>query len=225
MNILVVVAHPDDEILGMGGTLIKHRNAGDKIFIHILTDGHSARLKKAKAKFLNDHSVKRRIKSAKLLASKLNAAKILVDGFYDQMLDTYPLLKIVKSIESFAKNIEPDVVYTHFSGDVNKDHKVTLEAVLTAFRPINEKVPSKILCTEIPASTEWGNCVFHPNYFVDISDVLNEKLELLSFYDYELKKSPHPRSNEKIKNLAYFRGSSVFVNAAEAFYLVREIWK
>lgn len=225
MKILVVVAHPDDEILGIGGTLIKHRDSGDEIYIHILTDGHSSRLKSKSTKMLNDKQIKRRISSAKKAAIKLNASKIIVDKFGDQMLDQYPILNITKAIEKFAKKINPNIVYTHFEGDVNPDHQVISKAVLNAFRPVDSQLSPKILCSEIPSSTEWGISSFHPNYFVDISFQLDEKLDLLKYYDYELKKYPHPRSIEAIKNLAFYRGTNVSVKAAEAFYLIRDIWK
>lgn len=225
MKVLIVVAHPDDEILGMGGTLLKHQNSGDEIFIHILTDGHSSRLNETTTTKKNSEPIKRRLESARYVAKQLGAIKIHIDSFKDQMLDNYPLIKIVKAIEFFSKEIDPDIVYTHFGGDVNMDHRITFLAVLTAFRPVNKNTPSKILCAEIPSSTEWGDIKFNPNYFVDISDFLDSKTKLLSCYDYEMKEFPHPRSIEAIKNHSYNCGSVISAKAAEAFFLIREIWK
>lgn len=214
MNILVIVAHPDDEVLGMGGTLLRHKNEGDEIYIQILTNGLYSR-----------SNSKKRLHEAKRVAEKLNAKELRIEEFDDQKLDAYPIVNIINSIESFSQKINPEIVYTHFSGDLNKDHQITHQAVLTAFRPINKNSPLKIICAEIPSSTEWGINKFNPNYFVDISEDLEQKIELANFYCEEIRAFPHPRSTENIVNTAKKWGSHIHSTAAEAFFVEREIWQ
>jgi len=214
MKVLVVVAHPDDEVLGMGGTLLKHQSRGDEIYIHILTDGLYSRLK--------DNS---RVNAAKQVTLKLNITELKIDNFKDQMLDTYSITEIISSIEKFGVNISPDFIYTHFPGDLNRDHQIVYQAVLTAFRPITSKSPMRILCTEVPSSTEWGITNFNPNYFVNISDQLEQKIELVKLYLEELREFPHPRSIENIVLTAKKWGCFIHTDAAEAFVIHRETWK
>ena len=225
MKILIVAAHPDDEVFGAGGTLLKHKDAGDEIFIHILTDGHSSRESSSiKDKYSNTQVLKR-LNSAREVSSSIGAKDILLDEFDDQMLDSYPLLRITKSIEKFSKKIKPDIIYTHFANDVNNDHQITFSATLNAFRPAAEHSPMQIICMELPSSTEWGFPGFTPNYFVDISEFLEAKIKLIEFYEDELRSSPHPRSIEKIKSNSRKWGSVILSEAAEAFFIIRQIWK
>ncbi len=223
MKILVVVAHPDDEVLGMGGTLLKHRANGDDIFIHILTNGESSRLNE----ITGFEKLREKVESRKTAASEvskvLGVKDLLIDEYDDQMLDTYPLISITKSIESFSKKINPDIVYTHSHIDVNEDHRITFSAVLNAFRPAKSNFPSKILSAEIPSSTEWGYPGFIPNYFVNISDFLEKKIHLISFYKNEIRETPHPRSVDSIIINSQKWGSVIHCNAAEAFILIREV--
>jgi len=224
MNILIVVAHPDDEILGAGGTLLKHKLAGDNIFIHILTDGHSSRIDNTVIDKYSNTQLQKRLASARQVSKSLDAKDILLDGYDDQMLDSYPLIRITKSIEEFSKNIKPNIVYTHYANDVNKDHQITFSAVLNAFRPAAECSPNKIISMEIPSSTEWGFPAFAPNYFVDISKFLDDKIRLIKYYNDELKDSPHPRSIEKIKSNSKKWGAAILSDAAEAFFIIRQTW-
>lgn len=225
MKILIVVAHPDDEVLGAGGTLLKHKQAGDGIYIHILTDGESSRGGLDGSDKLSDHSIKKRRSAAEQVASEVGAAGFLVDKFDDQKLDSYPHIEIVRAIEKFSEKIFPDIVYTHFGGDLNKDHRITHSAVITAFRPVISESPSKILSFETLSSTEWGIYNFQPNYFIDISDSLEKKKELVSLYGSEIKDSPHALSIENIVYTARKWGASIHTDAAEAFSLIREIRK
>ncbi|QQS35591.1 MAG: PIG-L family deacetylase [Ignavibacteriales bacterium] len=223
MKILVVVAHPDDEVLGMGGALLKHQSNGDNIFVHILTNGESSRLNEVSGSKEFGNAIERRKAAAQEVSKVLAVKDLLIDNYDDQMLDTYPLISITKSIESFSKKIRPDIVYTHSNYDVNEDHRITFTAVLNAFRPAQNNYPSKILSAEIPSSTEWGYQGFFPNYFVNISDFLEKKIYLLSFYKNETRESPHPRSVDNIIINSKKWGSVIHCNAAEAFILIREV--
>ena len=139
-------------------------------------------------------------------------------------MDKIPLLKIVKKIENKIRLIKPDTIFTHYSHCLNIDHKKTFDAVITACRPVNKLTVKKILSFEIPSSTDWamydGN-QFHPNYFIDVSKNIEEKIKLIKFYKDELREYPHSRSYKGIKSLASVRGMSCGVKFAEGFYLNR----
>jgi LmbE family N-acetylglucosaminyl deacetylase len=225
MKILIVAAHPDDEMFGAGGTILKHKDAGDELFIHFLTDGHSSRIEDSLSDKYSNPQLQKRLASARKVASALEVSDILIDEFDDQMLDTYPLIKITKSIEKFSKDIKPDLIYTHYAHDVNKDHQITFSAVLNAFRMVTEYSPQRIISMEVPSSSEWGFPAFTPNYFVDVTKFIEEKIRLIEYYNDEIKISPHPRSIEKIKCNAKKWGASIFCDSAEAFCIVRQVWK
>lgn len=215
-TILVVVAHPDDEVLGVGGTLLRHRNSGDKIFILILSNGEDSRgeqIADAKKRFLQ----------AKKVASLLRAELYLHD-FPDNAFDSVSLLKITRKVEEVLFKVKPDVIYTHHGGDLNIDHHLTFEAVLTSVRPILKKRVEAILSFETLSSTEWQVKTlkqFSPNYYVDISKHLAEKKKLVSVYKDELRDYPHSRSLEGVEILAKYRGLESGIKFAEAFHVIR----
>ena len=218
-NILVVVAHPDDEIIGCGGTLARHYQNGDKITIIYMTDGVSSRgnCKKEKAA---------RKSMAEQVGEKLGATQYYFD-YPDNQMDQTPLLKVVQSIESISHKLTVDIVYTHHGADLNIDHRIVHQAVMTAYRPIPGKNIPNIYTFEVNSSSEWNtpnssNC-FMANYFVNISDQITEKIALLSCYQKEMPLYPHSRSIETIEALAKVRGSSVGVAFAEAFMLIRQV--
>ena len=141
-------------------------------------------------------------------------------------MDTVPLLNVVKEIEKIKKKIKPNIVYTHFSNDINIDHRIAYQATITSSRPKKNETVKKIFCFEILSSTEWADknkVNFSPNYFVDISNFINLKLKALKAYDKEIKRSPNSRSLENIKNLASLRGSTIGTFYAEAFFVERFI--
>ena len=218
-SVLVIAAHPDDEALGCFGTLLKHRSKGDKINLVFLTDGVSSRKKNNKEK------IKRRkncIKAAKLL--DLNKDNIFFLDYPDNMMDSVPLLNVVRDIEKIKKKIMPDTIYTHFSNDLNVDHRIAFQAAVTSSRPKENETVKKIFCFEILSSTEWADknkIVFNPNYFVDISEYIDIKINALKFYEKEMMNKPNSRSIENVKNLSSFRGSTVGMNFAEAFFIER----
>lgn len=218
-SVLVVAAHPDDEAIGCFGTLLKHYKFGDEINIIFLSDGVSSRGINKKKK----HERKKNcLKVLKIIG--LKSKNVFFLDYPDNMMDTVPLLDVIKSIEEIKKKIQPNVLYTHFSNDLNIDHRIAHQAAITASRPSKNETIKKILCFEIVSSTEWSDKnkkIFSPNYFVDISKFINRKLKALAIYDKEIKKSPNARSLENIKNLALLRGSRAGVNYAEAFFIER----
>ena len=218
-SVLVVAAHPDDEAIGCFGTLLKHYKFGDEINIIFLSDGVSSRGINKKKK----HERKKNcLKVLKIIG--LKSKNVFFLDYPDNMIDTVPLLDVIKNIEEIKKKIQPNVLYTHFSNDLNIDHRIAYQAAITASRPSKNETIKKILCFEIVSSTEWSDKnkkIFSPNYFVDISKFINRKLKALAIYDKEIKKSPNARSLENIKNLALLRGSRAGVNYAEAFFIER----
>jgi LmbE family N-acetylglucosaminyl deacetylase len=215
-KILIVAAHPDDEILGCGGTISKLKNDND-IQVIFMTNGVSARGK-------NIDEIKKRRKSCLNLFKYININKPIFFNFPDNKMDTIPLLKIIKKIEIIIKKFKPETIFTHYANCLNIDHRKTFEAVITACRPINKLSVKKILSFEVLSSTEWAlfkDKNFQPNYYIDITQHLKQKLEFMHFYSQELKSYPHSRSIKSIKSLSEIRGVSCGVKYAEGFYLHR----
>jgi LmbE family N-acetylglucosaminyl deacetylase len=225
-KVLVVAAHPDDEVLGCGGAIARHSQQGDAVNILILSEGATSR----------GHSrdpQQWQTELSSLAQASHQASQLLgtsspqLQQFPDNRMDSCDLLDVVKVIEAAIQQHQPAVVYTHHTGDVNVDHRRIHEAVVTACRPQPAHCVKTLLFFETPSSTEWqppGSApAFIPNWFVDISDTLPLKLKALACYDSELRPWPHPRSLESVKNLAHWRGSSVGVEAAEAFVVGRTI--
>ena len=163
-KILVVCAHPDDETLGLGGTIKLHSLNGSIVHVLNFADGESARKKST------DNIIKRQ-KQALKASSILGIKETEFLDYEDQKLDTIPLVELSKHIESAIKRWKPTIVYTHFWGDVNQDHRVLFDATMIATRPTPNSKINKVICYETPSSTEWGNEKFFPNYFVDIQKV------------------------------------------------------
>ena len=223
-KVLVVAAHPDDEVLGCGGTIIKHKQANDKVKIIFLADGISSRKVNTNFKEIELRR-KHAISSSKIMG--IDDIRFL--DFPDNSLDSVQLLKIIKKVEEIVRQYKPTIIYTHHGGDLNIDHRIVHQAVMTACRPITESVCKKILCFEVLSSTEWSNQSigynFIPNTFIDISSQLKTKIKALKAYKKEIKKFPHPRSVKSVNSLAYLRGSEVGLEACEAFVNIREIIK
>lgn len=218
-KLLIIAAHPDDEILGCGGTIAKLKSENE-IHVIFMTNGVSSRGKNKKKE------IEQRKNSTKKLFKYLSLSKPTFLNLPDNQMDKVPLLKIVKKLEKKIRAIRPYTIFTHYSHCLNVDHKVTFEAVITACRPINKLSVKKILSFEIPSSTEWAlykDKQFQPNYFIDISEQINEKIKLIKFYKKELRNYPHSRSLIGIKALARTRGVSCGVKFAESFYLNRLI--
>ncbi|MDG4717678.1 MULTISPECIES: PIG-L deacetylase family protein [Thalassospira] len=215
-RVLVVAAHPDDDILGCGGTIARHCDNGDEVQVVFMTDGVSAR-------GIDRKAVADRWKACENALSVLGVGLYHRLSFPDNEMDSVSLLSIVKKIENIASDVAPDIVYSHFMGDLNIDHMLTARAVFTTFRPQPGSSVRTLLSFEVPSSTGWLKNDFCPNYYVDISDQIERKVSALLSYNMELRDEPHARSLSAIKNLAKYRGSSVGKKFAEAFMLERNV--
>ena len=173
--VLCIVAHPDDEALGPGGTLIKHSEKGDSVNVLILSEGEDS---KSPNNILN----KNRKKNAKEWAELNNCKLIKLCNFPDQRLDVIPQLDIVKEIERTVELIKPDIVYTHYPGDLNLDHQVVSQSTLTAIRPISyHNINPEIRAFETPSSSDQvpmvGKYIFSPNFYVSINEQWKKKIK------------------------------------------------
>ncbi len=225
-KVLVVAAHPDDEVLGCGGTIAKHAARGDDVSILIIGDGVTARYLESELdtdyanKQVND--IKKHCSDA---AKILGAKNVTVLGNRCCRFDKVPLIDIIKSIEEKINETHPDIIYTHSPFDVNNDHSIVFKAILSATRPIPFAFCVKTVLTfEVLSSTEWNfHAKFKPNIYEDINSSMDKKIEAMKAYQSEVREFPHPRSIEAIKNLAAKRGSEVGLNCAESFELIRDI--
>ena len=217
-KVLIIAAHPDDEILGCGGTILRHTESKDDVQIVFVSDGEMSRDDS------NDKKIKR-YEAAKSVSKELGCKEPIFLDFPDNQLDTEPLLKIIKSIENILDIFKPNIVYTHYYNDLNVDHQITSKAVLTACRPIGENVVRQILLFEIPSSTEWSisNSHFRPNKYISIAKFSDKKRKLLKIYGSEIRDFPHPRSFKYISSIESIRGSEAGLDEAEAFLIFREV--
>lgn len=221
--IMVVAAHPDDEVLGCGGVIAKHILSGDKVNVLFMADGVTSRSSNS-----IESDLKNRKESARSALDILGvlAAPVFLD-LPDNKMDTIPFLDIVKLLEEQIFRIKPSTIYTHNSVDLNIDHRITHKAVMTACRPLPNSTLKNIFSFECLSSTGWfGSATskqFVPNMFVDISDFMDLKIKALEQYSTEMCKYPHSRSVESVLNLAKYRGSSVGIYAVESFIVERTI--
>ncbi|MGH2542459.1 MAG: PIG-L deacetylase family protein [Ardenticatenaceae bacterium] len=225
MNILVAAAHPDDEVLGCGGTIARLAQEGHEVYIAIFGEGITARYgerDEADAELLKELHVNSQ-KAAELLGAK----DLFMYGLPDNRFDTVALLDIVKIVEGLIDRLKPSVVYTHHLGDLNIDHALLGRAVMTATRPVKGCPVSELYTFEIASSTEWTfqriEPIFRPNTFVDISAQLDAKLEAMAMYKDEMRPFPHPRSEEALRAVAARWGSVAGLECAEAFELIRSV--
>lgn len=225
MTVLVIAAHPDDEVLGCGGTIARLTGEGQDVYTAILGEGITSRYghrEEADSTLVKElHSRSRRV--ADLLGTK----ELFLYNFPDNRFDTVSLLDIVKIVEKLVDRVQPQVIYTHHGGDLNIDHVITHRAVLTATRPLSGQSVQEIYAFEIPSSTEWAfqqfQPVFCPNVLVDISTTLETKVQAMAVYESETRPFPHPRSPEALRATARRWGSAGGLRAAEGFQLVRII--
>lgn len=227
-KILVVVAHPDDELLGVGGTInyLVHENKS-QVHVVILGEGITSRSSKRNAdqweKELALH--KSNILDAKKI---IGYQSISTFDLPDNRFDSIPLLDIIKIVEEEKVKFQPDIVFTHHGGDLNIDHQRTFEATMTACRPMENECVTTIITFETPSGTEWRPSSdpkhFIPNFFVEIQPKhLQAKVDAMECYAYEKRSFPHPRSSEGLKIFAEYRGISVGKKYAEAFQVIRHI--
>jgi len=223
-SILILAAHPDDEVLGCGGTIAKLADEGAIVHVAFLADGVFSRAGEQTAQQLELTS---RRTAAQKACEILGVKSVSFGDFPDNRMDTISLLDITQAAETLIAKHQPEMVFTHHAGDVNIDHRRLHEAVVTACRPQHGHPVKTLLCFEVPSSTEWqlpGSApAFTPNWFVDISATLVRKLAALEAYAEELRAWPHPRSRQGVEHLAHWRGATVGVDAAEAFILGRQL--
>jgi N-acetylglucosamine malate deacetylase 1 len=226
MTVFVVAAHPDDEVLGCGASIAKWSKAGETIHILIMAEGSTSRDVDRDVDAKNEE-LSLLVRSAQQAGKILGAASVKLLGFPDNRMDSLDRLDVVKAVEAEIERLQPHTVITHHSGDVNIDHRIIHEAVVTACRPQPDHPVRRLLAFEVPSSTEWqppsSNVAFQPNCFEDVSETLDRKIEALKVYKSEMREWPHARSIQSIEHLARWRGSSVGYDAAEAFILLREL--
>lgn len=219
-SILVIAAHPDDEILGCGGTIARLVKEGYEAYTLILSGGKASRNNVG-------NQIKEEKRKLEIEARKANAyigvKELFFADFPDNKLDSIPLLDIVKSIELIKKKVNPEIVFTHFRNDLNIDHKITYDATITATRPLPGESVKEIYSYEVLSSTEWNFPIsFSPEVFFDVTDYFECKINAMRFYESELREYPHSRSlqamNENAKTWAFKNGVKGYV---EAFKMVR----
>jgi len=227
-RILVVVAHPDDEILGLGATmyeLIKKHGVIARVVI--LGEGLTSRADKRNPEVWEEELATHR-RNIFLAKSVIGYESVGVHDFPDNRFDSVPLLDIIKVIEKEKAAFLPDIIFTHHGGDVNIDHQLTFEAVITCCRPMQSEHVKTIVTFETMSGTEWRASTdpkhFIPNFFISVSEQgIHAKIQAMESYEFEKRPYPHPRSPEALKIVAQRWGISVGVNFAEAFCLVRNI--
>ncbi|RZJ01612.1 MAG: PIG-L family deacetylase [Brevundimonas sp.] len=218
-TVLAIVAHADDETLGCGGTLAAHAARGDAVHCLIVADGVSSRQGEARTDVLERDDACARAMQILGVNPPVRLA------FPDQRLDATPFLDIIQAIEAHIATCAPTLVYTHHADDLNNDHRVVAQAVLTALRPMPAQSVRSIYAFETLSATEWNFAApaFRPSRFVDISETLEVKMAAIECYAAEMRDFPHTRSREGVRALATLRGVNVGVAAAEAFVTLRQI--
>jgi N-acetylglucosamine malate deacetylase 1 len=216
MNVIVISAHPDDETIGCGGTLLKHKEAGDKIFWLITT--------KMGNEFSQDRK-RSRDKEIETIKEAFAIQEVFVLDYHAMYLSSSSIITMVPQISKIFNKTTPEVVYLINRTDAHSDHKITFEASYAATKSFRAPYIKKVLMYECISETEFGipiaSHVFIPNYFVDITKYFEEKLRLIKVYGEEIGEHPFPRSLENVKALATFRGAITGVKYAESFQLLK----
>ncbi len=225
MNSLIIAAHPDDEVLGCGGTIARLTNEMNNVYVAILGEGVTSRYNQREQADVNVLETLQN--NSKRVSELLGVKELFLFDLTDNRFDTIPLLDIVKIIEALIDKVKPSTIFTHHSGDLNIDHSIIHRATLTAARPIAGQCVKKVYAYEVPSSTEWAfgqfTTGFQATVFVDISATLEKKIEAMEIYESEARSFPHPRSPESLRALAMRWGATAGLKAAEAFELIREI--
>lgn len=211
-GVLVIAAHPDDEVLGCGGSLALHAAAGDPVTVVIAAEGRPAS---------SSHPSQRSCTASAL--KELGVHDVRELGFPDQRLDTYPLTTLVERLETIVDDVMPAIVYCQSGADVNRDHQILFKAALVATRPTMTSI-AEVYAFDTASSTEWGYPrSFTPDTWVDISRVLDKKLAAMAHYVSEVREYPHPRSLEALRHRAFAFGNQCCLSAAEVFMTIRRI--
>lgn len=221
-NVLVFAAHPDDELLGLGGTVRRLANEGAVVRAVIMAEGLTSR---SEVRSISEKGLEELKECAKKAASILGYKSIDFCELPDNRMDGMELLDVIKFIDRYIEKYNPDTIFTHHHGDLNIDHRITNEAVLTACRPDGKCKVKRIYSFETPSSSEWAfNYAepFTPNVFFDVTKTFDSKIEGLKQYISEIRDYPHPRSVEGVKSLEKLRGTNARFEMAEGFVLLRE---
>lgn len=225
-RILVVAAHPDDEVLGVGGTILRHASRGDKVKILLMAEGLTSRAAQRDVEGFQAE-LDALHQNAQRVAKALGAESVGLSNFPDNRMDHVDLLDVVKEIEGAIDAFSPEIVYTHHAGDVNIDHLQTHNAVVTACRALPGQSVRELYFFETPSSTEWqmqtSDKAFLPTLYVDIAEVFEKKIKTLELYASEMRDYPHARSYQAVEILARFRGYAAGLEFAEAFSVGRII--
>ena len=223
-RVLVIAAHPDDEVLGAGGTVARLNAEGAECHLLIVTDGSSSQYRDS------DHLheiIEAKKTETKNCADLLGFKSVHYGGLPDMKLDQTPHIIINQVIENIINLIQPDTVFTHFWGDVNRDHQEVYKSTLVAIRPVLGQVVRAVYCYSVPSSTEWmpnkSDTMFMPNYYVGIAEYAELKYRAFACYTTELRDYPHPRSVQYLQEMDKAAGLRVGMLAAEEFVLLREL--
>lgn len=220
-KILVTAVHPDDETLGCGGTLLRHKAAGDEIYWMIVTS------MKEECGFERS-AVKTRQDEIEQISSFYGFDGVYDLGFPTTQLDGIPFSKLIDSISDVFEEVSPDIVYLPFKGDVHTDHQAAFRAAYSCTKCFRYTSIKKIAMMETLSETEFGpslcSDIFMPNMFVDITDFIEQKIEIMKIYKKETGAHPFPRSDRNIRALATFRGATAACQYAESFMILKEIW-
>jgi len=220
-KILIVVAHPDDEVLGCFGTVARLIQEGYEAYTLILGEGKTSRDEVRQVENKKDEiaELNNEIQNAN---NVIGIKKVFVESFPDNRFDSVDLLDIIKVISKVKKEVKPDIIFTHYEHDLNVDHQVTYKAVITATRPMENECVKEIYSFEILSSTEWNYPLsFSPDTFYDVSEMIDLKIKAMEAYTSELCEYPHPRSLDGIELSAKYQGMRVGKEYVEAFKSVR----
>ncbi|QNF33809.1 PIG-L family deacetylase [Adhaeribacter swui] len=221
-NVIVVAAHPDDEVLGVGGTILKHKASGDKVCWLIVTNifEHQG--------FSKDRVLSRQIEIQKV-AKELGVDQIIKLDFPTMSLSSSSIIQMVPKVSSVFNDFKPEIIYCHNRSDAHSDHRIIFDAVMACTKSFRYPFIKQVLMYETISETEFGPALlekaFIPNYFIDISKFLNKKLDIMKIYESEIGEHPFPRSLKNIEALATYRGASVGVEYAESFQVIKYIDK
>lgn len=224
-RILVVAAHPDDEVLGCGGTIARFADAGAVVRIVFLAEGVTARY--LPDQFADSDVLKkseRRNRDAMVAAEILGVppSEVFLGTRYCCRLDQVPLIDLVRQIEGHLADFRPTRVFTHAADDPNVDHGLAHRAILAAVRPFPHPYLNAVYAFEVLSSTEWNPPrPFFCQAFFDVTNTIDRKVQALAAYGDEMRPPPHPRSEEVVRALARFRGAACGTQYAEAFQLIR----
>ena len=218
-RILVVAAHPDDEVLGAGGTIAKHARNGDEVYVVIVAEGAGIQFPGQPEKSIL------KSEQARAAAKILGVKEVFEGKFPDQKLDQFPVLEIIQFLEKVITETEPQIIYTHHFSELNQDHRVCHEATMIAARPFNLPHLERLLCFSVDTLSNLGQGTAQYNVYHDISETIETKIEAMQVYNTEVRAYPHPRSLEALRLIAARNGAMVGLKAAEIFQSILEIHK